>query len=612
MYSARVVDIDLSKGATTIKEIDEATLKKFLGGSGLASKIIWDDTRATTDPLSPENLFHIGVGPLSGTTFPMSSRYSVSALSPLTGIWGEAHSGGRWGSELGHTGYQSIILRGKAKEPVYIYVNDDKVEIRDAGHLWGKDTYETSDLIQKETDERASVADIGPSGERLNRLACIMNDGWAGRSAARCGLGAVMGSKNVKAIAVRGTRRPAVKEPEKFRELVHGVMPALVKQRERSTTPDLMGKFIRYMQDHGNLPVKNWKMGTFESFVKNVEDQFRPEKPYYCPTCTSGSMECHVGKRGREGTWESLAPLGSYCLVDDMEALAIACEICNRWGIDTISAGAVVAFAMECYENGLITRKDTGGIDLTWGNAGAMVKMVELVAKGEGFGKTLSQGARSAAQLIGGNAADYAIEVKGLEAPAHDPRAFHSLALAYATSSRGACHVDGHPHPVERPAVAIQPTEMSPCYADLGYPSWLNRLVDEGKPRLVFVMQNLLCVENAVAICDIANQYGVRPTMLTQCLNYVTGWDMTLDDLLKSGEAIFNMKRLISVRRGVTAKDDRLPDRLLSYKRADVGDKERLPDLKSMLEEYYEIRGWDANGIPRREKLLELGLPVPA
>lgn len=593
-YTGRILGVNLTKRKLRIETLDEGFAKKYIGGVGFAAKILWDETTASTRPLSPENVLVFMTGPLTGTKAPSSSRYIVAAISPLTGIWGEAHAGGIFGWELKHAGFDGIILKGMAESHIYLWINDGKVEIEGASHLWGKDNYEVAELIRKETDQKASVASIGLSGEKLVKIAGIISDGKDGRAAARCGLGAVMGSKNLKAIAVRGTMELKLGDEEKLRESVKNAVPRLAPKSKEWIKGFRIGH-----ADIGTLPIKNWLKGTFEGFGEKMALTLLKGKQYRCRGCVGGCLESMMTKEGRHICYEAIAPLGSLCLIDDMATLEKAYVMCNKFGLDAISAGTAIAFAMECFEKGLIDKEDTGGISLTWGNSKAMIKVLKMIADGEGIGKLLGQGVRNAAERIGGLAKEYAIHVKGLEPPAHDPRAFSSLAVGYATSPRGACHVQGHTYALER---------FQTC-PDLGYTDIVDRFKDEGKGEMNAKMQNFMSMLDSLISCQfLFSQFSVMPSDFIEWLNYVTGLKMDLKQFMKTGECIFNLKRLFNVRRGMSRKDDTLPSRLLTHKRGEGGAADNLPCLGRQLNEYYSYRGWSEEGIPTKETLTKLGL----
>ncbi|MEM2321136.1 MAG: aldehyde ferredoxin oxidoreductase family protein [Candidatus Bathyarchaeia archaeon] len=605
-YMGKILWVDLSEGKFSIREETNDLRKLYLGGVGFAAKILWEETTAKTDAFSPENLLIFMTGPVTGTSVPCSSRYIVASISPLTNIWGEAHAGGSWGSELKFSGFDGVIIRGVSKRPVYLWIEDGEAELRDAKHLWGLDTYSTCEVVRKETDPNASVAAIGPAGENLVRFACIINDGKIGRAAARCGLGAVMGYKNLKAIAVKGTKKPKVYNEDKIRESVKELLPS------GGITSDVRKNFVMQMLTHfvedGNFPVKNWLKGTFEGFKEKIIDEWLKAKPSPCRGCPTGCLESNLTDNGeRHIVWEAVAPMGSQCLIDDMKALQKAYTLCNMYGLDTISTGGVISFAMECFEKNIITREDTEGLDLSWGNSDALIELIERIARRRSIGKILGEGVKRASEFFGGLAYEYALHVKGLEIPAHDPRAIISYAVAYATGSVGATHTE---------ALRVHQLEIGNfLYPELGYSIKPDRFESCGKGILAAKFQNLHNVIDSMVCCEfllgnwaLRRGTGVQPSYLVKWINYVTGWDLSINDMLKIGERIFTLKRMFNIRRGISRKDDILPPRFLTHKRGSGGAAESLPFLGKMLNEYYRYRGWSEEGLPTEEKLKELGL----
>ena len=497
------------------------------------------------------------------------------------------------------------MVTGRADEPVYLWLHNQKAEIREAGHLWGKDTYEIADLLRQETDPKACPACIGPAGERWVRLAGIMNDGKQGRAAARCGLGALMGSKNLKAIAVRGTLPLSFHDKEKLSEGARQILKLFpVKKREEAieTHIAMFKNFFKF----GRVPVKNWSEGVFEAGYVYPDDM-RNAIQMHCKRCPYECTESYLTTSGqRHMVWEAWGPLGTNCLIANPEALQEAYTLCNKYGIDAISVGAVVSFAMECFEKGLITTDDTGGIELTWGNHRAMIEMVRQIGEGEGFGELLGEGVKRASERIGGLAHEYAMHVKGLELPAHEPRATAGLALGYATGSIGAAHMEASGSQNLENWLEVDNPRAAP---ELGFDTCLNRFDTEGKGAIVAKTQDFGCLLDSLTVCLFLSLHQwVQPSQYTALINHATGWDMTPDELMLAGERIFNMKRMISVRRGISRKDDILPPRILTQKLTEGGTRGNLPRLGAMLNEYYAFRGWSEEGIPTREKLIQLGL----
>lgn len=604
-YMGKLLYVDLTRGTCIDRALSEELARSYIGGSGLGARLLYDQTGADTDPLGADNALMFLTGPLTETPVPMAGRYAVVTKSPL-GIWGEGDCGGSWGSMLKRAGYDGIVISGKSERPVYLWVTDEGVFIRDASHIWGRDTVETDDLVKQETSGKASVVCIGPAGEKLARMAVILSDGKHARASGRGGIGAVMGAKKLKAISVYGTRKPEIAHPEELKKLVKDFVPRLREAAKGMSAYGTAGGVIKN-SNMGDMPVKNWSVGKWdEQKVKNISGQTMAEsiltKKYYCRGCIVGCGRVihipdgpYAGLTGGGPEYETLGAFGTLCLVDDLSVIAKANDLCNRYGMDTISVGAAIAFAMEAYEKGAIGREDTQGLELTWGNKEAMLAMVHRIGKKEGLGKLLSEGVKIAAQEIGGDVKDFAIEVKGLELPMHDPRALGSLAVLYATYPRGACH-RGCSYQLERGGIA-----------DLGYAKPLERQSDLSKGLINAVMQDYAGLFNSLKLCQFVIS-SLKPTEALQCLNLVTGWDMDLPELLRAGERATNVKRMYNVRLGLTRKDDTLPQRILTEKFAEGGAAGYVPNLEMMLDEYYEFRQWSNDGIPLPAKLRELGL----
>jgi aldehyde:ferredoxin oxidoreductase len=608
-YAGKILRVDLSKGRVETQALDEGLAKKFIGGSGLAAKILYDETGPETDPLGPENRLIFMTGPFAATPVITSGRHAVVTKSPLTGVFAESDSGGTWGPFLKRAGFDGVVISGKANKPVYIWVADGKAEIRDATHLWSKDTYELEPLIRKETRNEAVVASIGPAGEKGVRFASIMNDGKDARAAGRGGAGAVMGSKNLKAIAVHGSQQVEIADPEGLKASLKEISPMVAKNTEGMRKNGTAGGLAAF-EALGSLPLQNWKyQGRWEQGAARIAGPAMTEKiltgNYYCERCVIGCgrrVKIDTGPyapvEGAGPEYETAALIGSLCLVDDLEAVAKANELCNRYGMDTISCGGSIAFGMEAYEKGLITKKETGELELLWGRGDVMVKMVEKIGKREGLGHLLGEGVRAAAEKIGKNAVEFSLHVKGLEIPGHDPRCYNAGALSYATSNRGACHLAGFSHTFER--ILSLP--------EIGMEKPMPRLEVKGKGELTAKTQNVMGLFDALKVCKFTLFGGLKLTPIAGWYTMVTGVPMDMAEFLKIGERIFNQKRLYNVRCGISRKDDNLPGRFLSLKHTGEALTPNLPPLGEMLSEYYQVRGWSEEGIPLPEKLRELDL----
>lgn len=603
-YMGRILEIDLSEKKVNIDQLNEKWVKKFIGGSGLGAKLLYELTDETTDALSEENPLIFMTGPFTGTMIPNSGRHSAIAKSPLTGIWGESNVGGSWGTEFKSAGFDGLILHGKSEKPVYIWIENDQVRIEDAQELWNMDTLETATALNESTDREAVVTCIGPAGENKVLLSCIMTDGVDSRALGRCGLGAVMGAKKVKAIVVKGNNKVPVDKPDLLKELIRQKTRSIVKSTESLKKYGTSGGVENY-DEMMNFPAKNWYQKRWPEGAKKINGVKMEETilsgRYYCKGCIIGcgrEIEInegpYAGIKGSGPEYETLGTLGGLCLIDDLEALAKANDLCNRYGLDTISTGGVIAFGMEAYEKGVISKDQCGGIELTWGNPEALISMIEAIAHKENeVAKLLGQGVKIASALLGQGSEEFAIHVKGLEFPAHDPRAFNGLALSYATSNRGACHLQGFTHPFE----------LSLDMPELGIDQPHQRHQIEGKGALVANLQDLMCLFDSLQLCKFILVGGVKLTAITEWYNAVTGEDLSNSDMMHTGERLYNLKRLYNIRCGISRKDDTLPPRVLTHTRGP-----NLPHIGRMLHDYYDYRNWNERGIPTHEKLIELGL----
>lgn len=589
---------DLSKEKFENKKISSEDAKKFIGGSGLAAKVIYDGIDFSASPLSPENPLVFMCGPLTGTKSPTSGRYSVCARSPLTNIWGEANSGGSFGPYMRFSGYDGIVIRGRSERLSYLLIDDGKAELRDASHLAGKGTYETQRSITG-GDRKTKVACIGLAGENLVKYAAIMNDD--GRAAGRCGLGAVMGSKNLKAIAVRGERKIKLAEREKFEEAAKNAHKSVKKSGMAGMYAKLgTSGYVELAENNGDLSIKYYTQGKFPGASKisgtaMLKILTRNARCYGCPIGCGRKIRVDAGKYGTGETegpeYETIGTFGSLCMNDNLEAICHANYLCNNHGLDTISCGISIAFAFFLYEKGRLTKEETG-MELKWGDANAVTNLVDMIASRRGIGNTLAEGTRAMEQKYG--MSGYAAQVKGLEVPMHDPRAFFSMACEYATSPRGACHLQGSPFMVEMGS-AIKEYDMMPS----------NRFADKGKGVLTARNQDFMAIYHSAIICVFA---FIRPQMVAELLAHATGNRYSMNELLVTGERINNLKRAFNARCGATRADDKLPQILLQPL-PEGGTKGKVPDVEAQLKEYYEYRKWDAaSGKPQREKLVELGL----
>ena len=617
LYAGRWLRVDLESGEIEEEPIGMEEVRTWLLGSGLAAHVIYeglDPARDALDPASPLLIFN---GLLTGTFAPAAARTSWCGRSPLTGIWGESNVGGHWGAELRFTGFDGLVITGRASAPVYLWIHDGsaelaeagQAELRDAAHLWGTGTFEAHDRLRRETDPQAQVACIGPAGENLVRLAGVMTGGQAhNRAAGRGGMGALMGSKNLKAIVVRGHGRPTYPDPARFRDAVRAANRLI---RERSEGMSLTGTAggIPGAEHFGSLPLKNWREGSWAKGAHAISGQTirrtiwaRDTHCFACPVGCGKAIEVqegpYAGIWGEGPEYETLCGFGGSLLIDDLAALAAINARCNDLGLDTISTSGAIAFATEALEKELVDPAELHGPPLAWGEPEPVLALIEQIARREGLGDLLADGVRATAARLGPEAGNFAIHVKGLEPPYHDPRAFADMGLEYATAGRGACHLDSltywRGYGLEWPGWQEGPHDRFAC--------------GDNTVRMVIAFQDFLTTYNPLGLCKFMVKGGMDPARTAELVSAATGWDWTADDLMHAGERLFNLKRLINLRLGVTSADDTLPRRFLTEPRPSGTAAGHLPDLERMLKQYYELRGWDAEGEPTQERLEELGL----
>jgi aldehyde:ferredoxin oxidoreductase len=610
-YNGRILRVNLSDNTASTEEIEEAFCRKYLGGAGFVTHYLYKELPQGVNPLAPDNKLVFALGPLTGISLPGSGRHCVGAKSPLTGGIAKSEVGEFWGSELKRAGYDAIIVEGGADRPVYLWIHDGEASIRDAGHLWGRNTKETQEAIRAELkDDRVRIALIGPAGENLVRFACIMHGLYS--AAGRGGLGAVMGSKNLKAIAVRGHRAPRIVDSERVRGLRQW-MQSNIGDRMRDFHEFGTGAAMAGFETAGNLPVRNFRDGLFPG-VKDIDAQAVKDTirvgmdgcfacPVRCKKVVSVTEPYSVDPAYGGPEYETLAALGSNCGIDDLKAIAKGNELCAAYSLDTISAGGVIAFAMECFENGLLGHEQTGGIDLRFGNHEAMLKLIEMITRREGIGALLAEGAARASQEIGRGAEQFAIHVKGLEAGMHEPRVKHGLGLGFMVNPHGAdhcCNMHDTMYAVEqqlrefRPLGVIEP----PPVDDIG-PQKVAMF------RLVHFKR--IIVDSLVLCLFLPYSYE----QLAGATSAVTGWDMGVMEQLRIAERILTMARLYNVQEGFTADDDRLPQRFFQPKTDGILANKHLnpAEYDRAKKYYYALMGWDVDtGIPLPEKVEELGI----
>lgn len=584
--------------------IDEDFLKAYLLGSGLAARYLLDalaEGRLPDDPLDPGNTLYVFNGLLTGTLAPTGCRSSWCARAPLTGIWSESNVGGHWGAELRFSGYDGLIVEGAADRPVYLWIDGTSgtVELREADHLWGLDQFETHDCVRAETDPQARVASIGPAGERLVRYAAVLQGGAShSRAAGRTGMGALLGSKRLKAIAVRGTDKPNYSDGEAFRALVRRLNGWI---RENAAGMTMLGTSggVANAEKYGDMALRNWSGGSWPEGAQRItgqtmRDRFwtRNKACHACPIGCGKEIEVksgpYAGVRGEGPEYETICGFGGNLLIDDLEAIAYMNELCNRLGLDTISTSGALAFATEAMERGLVSAADADGVALRWGEPGPAIEMIGMIARREGLGDLLAEGTRAAAAALGPEAEPLAVHVKGLELPYHDPRAFVDMGLNYATAVRGACHLES--------------LTYWTGYGSI-WPGWYEGPRDrfdggQVAAELVIQFQDYMSLFNPLGLCKFSVKGGLMPAHVTELLNAATGWGWSADELLATGRRIFDLKRYINVALGVTRADDTLPVRIAHEPRPAGTAAGSLPDLAPMLEAYYRLRGWDEQGRP--------------
>ena len=616
--NGRILRVNLTDGRTSVETFSEEEARKYIGGKGLAINLLWRELKPGIDPLGSENKLVFALGPINAAGIPGDVRFLVAGKSPLTGIWGEANCSGWFADGLKKSGYDVLVVEGASESPVYIWIKDDDVEVKDAEHLWGKWSAETESLIREEVGYRdAAVVAEGPGAENLVRYAAVTHT--AHRAAGRTGLGAVMGSKKLKAIAAKGSMSIEVADPDKVNELRREIVAeSFVNDMTNTLRDHGQAGFVPDLQNDGILPTRNFRSGVFEGADK-ISGQAMSEtiltKGEACPRCPVACKRVVEVKEGPFAPvlpeyggpeYENVASLGSLLGIERLDAICRMNMLCNAYSLDTISTGNCIAFAMECYEKGILTGEDTDGLELTWGNAEAAVRMVEKIALREGFGDMLAEGVRRAAQRIGRGSERFAVEVKGLEIPMHEPRGKKGLGLMYAVSNRGGCHMQSmHDPDIESP-------NMAP---EIGVETALHRL-DTSREKVLAMKKtsDWTAAINSLGLCSNIYWWGAvhyRPVNLVEILNAVTGWDYTVEEFMTAGERINTFCRAFNVREGITRKDDTLPPRFMEPLEGGPTEGQLITEeeLDSMLNDYYEICGWDVEtGVPTKERLEELGL----
>lgn len=603
-YSGRVLHVNLTTGKTSVQKLEEETAKKYVGGIGLGMKLYLNNSKAGVDPLSSENPLILALGPVSGTMFPTGGNgHAFISKSPETGILGEAVSHGTFGAELKRAGFDAIILTGKAEKPVYLWIDDDSIQLIDASGIWGKSPSETEEAIKQETgDYYVRVAAIGSAGEKLSKIASIFNEKT--RAAGRTGLGAVMGSKNLKAIAVRGTKDITVAKPEEFLDMVrefHERMkgPAAQKYRTIGSTENLMIQNAMFC-----MPTRNFNNAHFE-YADHVSGELLNE--HYVAkiiACNSCAMRCEHEAVVREGPYkgsmarieyDNLWALGPNCGVDKLDSIIRAAELCNYYGLDAQSTGVAISFLMDCHEKGLLSHEQLEGIDPHFGNAEAVVQLIEKIGNRDGIGATLADGVKAAAEKIGKDSSQLAQHIKGLEVSGYDLRCLKTTALGFAVSFRGADH-----------------SRSGAFTVDLK--GKVDRMkAEKGRGKIVKDLEDVYNIIDSLIVCKNAKgTFYKELDDMAKLYSATTGAEVTAQDLALAGERIQTLARIINIREGLTRKDDTLPWKVMNMPVPDDGPAHGAvvtqEELDLMLDDYYTVRGWNLEGIPTKEKLQQLGL----
>ena len=616
-YHGKILHLHLDDLTLDVETPSEAFYQTYFGGSALGLYYLLKNTPAEADPLGPENTLVLAISPLTGAPISGQSRMTSVAKSPLTDAVGDAQCGGFFPAELKFSGYDAIVIHGRADKPVYLWINNGKAELRPAEHLWGKTTGEVDDLLKEELgDDKVQILQTGLAGEKGVRFSALIN--MANRANGRTGMGAVMGSKNLKAIAVRGKQRPALADPKGLNELARWG----AKEFPDSDVYGLgllgTAEVLGFQNKSGGLPTRNWFSGSFEGWKpidgKTMEKTILKKRD----TCYACTVRCKRVVEITEGPYivdpryggpeyETLATFGSYCGIDDLEAISYANQLCNMYGMDTISCGATIAWAMDCFEQGLITTEDTGGIALRFGDAAAMVKMVEAIAKRQGFGDVLAEGSARAADRIGRGTQDLVVAVKKQEMPAHMPQVKRSVGLIYAVNPFGADH-QSHEHD---PSYADYPERMAEIGLTNPQP---DDVLNEEKVRYALITEYLYSALDTVNMCQFV--FGPAWQLysagnLAEAMRHVTGQDFSIDDVLRIGERRLNLLRAFNARESIGREADKLPKKMYQALTGGASDgvaltEKEIEDAKDI---YYQMAGWDvASGTPTRAKLEELEL----
>jgi aldehyde:ferredoxin oxidoreductase len=612
-YNGKILRVNLTDGKVSTEQINASFCRKYLGGAGFIAYYLLREVKPGIDPLGPENKLIFASGPLTGVTLGGCARHTVGAKSPLTGGIAKSEVGEHWGAQFKRAGFDALIIEGRSDKPVYLWIHNGEAEIKNAAHLWGLNTKETQETIRSElADAKIRAAMIGPGAENMVKYACLMHGLFD--AAGRGGMGAVMGSKNLKAVAVRGDNMPPAADNAGVKKMVDWLKEnkELYKPFSDYGTGSPMARF----EELGNLPIRNFRDSAFPGVAKINAITLKEtisvgmDGCFACPVRCKKIVACEepypVDRAYGGPEYETIGALGSACGVDDLNAIAKGNELCNAYSLDTISTGLSIAFAMECFENGFLTSENTGGIDLKFGNADGMLKMIELIARREGIGDLLAEGSARIAEKIGHGSETFAVQVKKQEFPMHEPRLSKSLGLGYMVNPHGADHMDSlidifYCDMTEQPNVVVAdalPLGFEPApYADIG----------PRKVALFKVLQTKRFIADALVLCHFLPYSYTQYAELTAA---VTGWDTTVMEQYRTAERILTMCRLFNVREGFSAEDDRLPERFFQPTRDGALSDTSLDDeeMEKAKHYYYHLMGWDDTGNPMPQKLEELGI----
>jgi len=616
-YAGKILRVNLSSETFNVEDLSEKDARMYLGGAGLAAKILYEELPKGVEPLSSGSKIIFATGPLTATFAPGSGSVDVCFKSPLTEIWGEARAGSDWGPALKKAGYDLLIIESKVDQPKYLKIDNDKIELKDAQELVGLTTSEKTSFLKKELGNDFEIASIGPAGEKKVLYSSVML-GDGSRAAGRTGAGAILGSKNLLSIAVRGNKKITIARPEEFKSVCRESATKLLSYtpnlglKTDGTTGDL-GK----CDDAGDWPTKNWHSNSWGK-GQELYDQFRKNNLVGPHACYKGCiLFCGRIAKVDSGKWktpvhegteyESISAFTAFIMNDDIDAAVHATYLCNEYGLDTISTGAVIAFAMECYEKGILSKDDLDGLDMNWGNMDSAVEIVKKIASRDGIGDLLANGVVRASKVIGKGSEEFAINVKGLEGPAHDPRSGKALSLTYGVGNIGMSHI----HPIEGMAYDAYKVDFGLMPYGLKNPNEVDRFEEKGKGEASKLLHDFGIVPDIIGICKFYIYAGLTPDDISKELSTLTGWNINGKELLKIGERVYNLQRMFNVREGVSRKDDEIPERIKQI--PEFGKYSNIPkctinDYELMLKEYYEARGWDENGVPKADKLAELGL----